>query len=290
MRRIGVLAIGGLVGVVCVACGSQQAATTSTVVTTAASTTSVPATTSPDSTLPVTTEPSPSARWIEVAIGSVSSKAFPPCCGANWTGNTSPPLPAPDASLPDGEYAVTMSWPADPSQPLQLELHRFERCSLLPSGSCEEVPAASDLGVDTSATYPLEVRLDSNVQVILVGWQGETFQLAAGDGSALAELASAVDRAYAAQLASRFDGGEDPDAIVADLIAHPRGGFGPPRSGVVTELQFAFGDAPPLLFQAAFPYVDGQRVAGRGTDVLVIPSIGVTDGAVTLHVYAAYYP
>ena len=50
---------------------------------------------------------------------------------------------------------------------------------------------------------------------------------------------------------------------------------------------------PSLLFQdlaAVFPFVDDQRTAGRGTDVLAVRSIEVVDGQVTLYVYSGYYP
>ena len=98
-----------------------------------------------------------------------------------------------------------------------------------------------------------------------------------------------MDQAYADVFAARFVAGEDPAAIVVDVRANPTGGFSP---AVDDSRGFVFTPqtGPPLLLQAVFPYVDDQRVAGRGTDVLAIRSIEVVDGQVTAYVYAGYYP
>ena len=104
----------------------------------------------------------------------------------------------------------------------------------------------------------------------------------------MATLVNEVDQAYFEVFAERV-AGEDPDAIVADVMADPNGGF---ASAVGTEGAVVFTPAagPPLLFQQVFPYVDDQRVAGRGSDVLTIRSIEVLDGEVTVNVFAGYYP
>jgi hypothetical protein len=227
----------------------------------------------------------------------VSSKAFPPCCGGTWHGDVSPALAPAGQPLADGPYAVTGQWPDDPTQPLELEVFRFEQCALLRESPCEPQGsqfAPTDLGVDTSASRPLTVALDDRVRVVVVGWDDATleddkFGIEEATGTALAELATTVDQAYAEVFADRFAAGEDPDAIIADVSANPTGGFSPTPNGFV----FTPESGPPLLFQLAetvFPYVDGQSVAGRGADVLAIRSIDVVDGQVTVYLYAGYYP
>jgi hypothetical protein len=237
--------------------------------------------------------------WSPIDPESVSSKAFPPCCGDTWHGDVSPTLLPSGQPLADGPYAVDMQWPDDPTQPLELDLFRFEQCALLPEFSCEPLPAgveytSTELGVDSSTSRRLTVALDDRVRVVVVGWNdamlgNDRFVIEQANGTALAELATSVNHAYADVFASRFLDGEDPDAIVADVRANPTGGFIPAVSSV-GGFVFTPATGPPLLFQAAFPYVDDQRVATRGTDVLAIRSIEVVDGHVTLYVYAGYYP
>ena len=191
-----------------------------------------------------------------------------------------------------------MQWPNDPTQPLELELFRFEQCALLPEFSCEPTPwgveyTPAQLGIEASPSRTLTVALDDHLRVVVVGWDDATleddrFVIEQANGAALAELAATVDQAYADVFAARFVAGEDPDAIVADVRANPPGGFSPTVS-TFQGFVFTPESGPPLLFQAVLPYVDDQRVAGRGTDVLAIPSIEVVDGQVTVYVYAGYY-
>jgi len=192
-----------------------------------------------------------------------------------------------------------MQWPDEPTQPLELELFRFEQCALLPEFSCEPPPQGveytpTELGVDSSASRLRTVELDDRVRVVVVGWDDATlendrFVIEQANGTALAELATMVNQAYADVFATRFVAGEDPDAIIADVRANPTGGFNPAVSSL-EGFVFTPETGPPLLFQAVFPYVEDQRVAGRGTDVLAIRSIEVVDGQVTVYVFAGYYP
>jgi hypothetical protein len=192
-----------------------------------------------------------------------------------------------------------MQWPDDPTQPLELRLFRFEECALLPEFSCEPPPPGveytpTDLGVDTSASHLLTLALDDRVRVVVVGWDDATagndrFVIEQANGTALAELAAAANQAYADVFATRFRAGEDPESIVADVSANPTAGFSRAVSSF-DSFVFTPESGPPLLFQRVFPYVGGQRVAGRGTDVLAIPSIEIIDGQVTVYVFAGYYP
>ena len=276
----------------------EQETTTTEPATTAVPTTTAATTTSASTTIaPTTTYPVPPSGWTPIDLASITGKAFPPCCGDTWHGTPSPAFPPPGQPLADGDYAVKMGWPDDPSQPLQLELHRFEQCASLPADTCENQGAGftpDELGVDVSTSRPMTVSLDGSVRVVVVGWTttdgAETGPVAAeANGADLAELAAAVDQAYAEVFASRFVAGEDPDTIIADVIARPTGGFAASPSGAGAVV-FTHGAAPPLLFQTVFPYVNDVRVVGRGVDVLRIQSVEVTDGQVTMYVYAGYYP
>lgn len=277
-------------------------ATTTIAATTIATTTTT--TTTPNTTSAKETSPTTSVRaleptgWSQIDRESLSSKAFPPCCADTWHGDVSPTLVPSGRPLADGPYAVTMQWADEPTQPLELELFRFEQCALLPEFSCEPSPqgreyAPTELGVDTLVSRLLTVELDDRLRVVVVGWDDATledrFVIEQANGTALAELATTVNRAYAEVFASRFLVGEDPDAIVADVRANPTGGFSPTVS-TLDGFVFTPETGPPLLFQAVFPYIEDQRVAGRGTDVLAIRSIEVVDGQVTVYVFAGYYP
>ena len=134
---------------------------------------------------------------------------------------------------------------------------------------------------------------------MVVGWNDSSTSdepddaIQKGTGSDLAALASEVEGAYADAFAERFAQGESPDAIIADVLANPTSGFSPSARGGTTSFVFTPERGPALLFQdlaVVFPYVDGQRTAGRGTDVLAVRSIDVVDGKVTLYVYSGYYP
>jgi hypothetical protein len=189
------------------------------------------------------------------------------------------------------------------TRPLELQLFRFEQCALLPEFSCEGSPedfGPDQLGIDTSASLPLEVVLDDSVEVVVVGWNesppddpDDDLDPQKATGSELAALATEVEAAYADVFADRFSQGESPDAIIADVLANPTSGFSPSAHGGTTSFVFTPERGPALLFQdlaVVFPFVDGQRTAGRGTGVLAVRSIEVVDGQVTLYVYSGYYP
>jgi len=311
IRSIGI----ALLALVATACGSESAdPSPPPVATDAASAITEPvvtapttvATTTPDATTATTTTtvaetppptaavPTAPAGWSPIDLDSVSDKAFPPCCADTWHGDTSPAWSPPGEPLADGPYAVITQWPNDRSGPLELELYRFEQCSLLPEFSCEETGVEylpDELGVDLSVSRQLTVPLDGTTRVVVVGWDDTEpvrVDVQEATGSELADLATAVEDAYAIVFAERFLAGEAPETILADVLANPIGGFTPAVNSFQGFL-YTPSAGPGLLFQGVFPFRDGGRVVGRGTDVLVIPSIEVVDGVVTLNVYAAYY-
>lgn len=308
MRSRSVLSITVLVLVlVAAACGSDPATTspssetrqTTPSTSTKATTTTSSSTTTTIAPAPPTEPPVTSAGWSNAAPESLSSKAFPPCCADTWHGEVSPPLAPEGQPLADGQYAVDLEWPQDVTQPLELELFRFEQCALLPEFSCEGslgefVP--DQLGIDTSASRPLNVVLDDTVEVVVVGWNDALTSdepvIQKGTGTDLAALATEVEVAYADVFAERFSQGESPDAIMAAVLANPTAGFSP-SARAMNSFVFTPKRGPSLLLQdlaGLFPIVDDQRTAGRGTDVLAVRSIDVVDGQVTLYVYSGYYP
>ena len=303
------------------ACGSDQQASTvdtspglsatpsaATPTTVRPSTTAPLATTTSTATAPTTVAAPAGSAWSPVDRQTVDPKVFPPCCADTWHGAASPPLAPEGEQLVDGDYAVTMHWPDDLSQPLQLEVTRFEQCELLPEFACEsqqEPYQADQLGVDVSASRLLSVPLDDTVGVVMVGWDptvvdGDALVVEQATGTELAALANEVDGAYDVVFASRFLAGEDPDAIVTDVVANPTGGFVP--TTWMETLVFVPTTGPPIMFQGIFPVVNDTRASepdpnwvpvrepGRGVDHMWIKSIQVVEGQITLHVYAGYVP
>ena len=246
-----------------------------------------------ETSAPPTTD-SVASGWTPVDTGSLSGVLAYPCCGSDWYGVPSPFLPADGAPLLDGEYHVQVTWADDPTQPLELKLLRFVPCADLPEGSCENPDDPEAIGVDVTTSVQLTLPLDADLRVALIGFgaydtaDGDA-QAAIGTGLDLASLAAAVDQAYAEVFAARLADGEAPNDIIDDVMANPVAGFEAAPLSAGGGITFTFGDAPPLLFQSPFHYDTDPPTAGRGVDVLGIPSISVLDGVITLHVYAGFY-
>jgi len=255
----------------------------------------------PDTRAPATTMAALTPGWVPLPVEELTGQVAPPCCASNWYGEPSPLLPAEGAALADGDYYVRYKeWSIDPAAPLELELLRFEQCGLLPEGSCEDAGGPyppDELGIEASVVYPVTLPLDDQLRVVLVGFRGfaavddpaAVTPASAGTGSDLAELAAAANAAYNQFLVGPLAIGYPADAIVASLSATPQGGFGPGLDGSTFSLSFTYGEAPPLLYQVPFRYTDGVASAGFGTDVMLINSVEVVDGQLTLFVYAGFY-
>lgn len=208
-----------------------------------------------------------------------------PCCGSDWEGVPSPELPGPGAPLPDGLYAVDGLWPANPSDPIPLRVMRFVECGLIEAncGANEPYPPSA-MGVDRGQFRTVAVPLDAKLTVIYSGFEVDASGqwLAAtstGDGTNLAQLATALDAAYERRVGSRVRAGEDAHAVLADVAANPGDGFSaaPEGAGLV---MFDDGNAPPVLFQTAFD---------RGADALGMVVLDVRGGNFTLVVYGGFY-
>ena len=274
------------------------ATTATTTSSTMTSSTTTSSTTTATVTTMVTTPPTTLAPgWVEIDAASVTGQVFPPCCADTWHGVPSPPFGPQDQPLVDGDYPVSGSWPTDPGSPLQLEVFRFEQCAVLPEFSCEDPGGAyapDQLGIDGSAVRTMTLPLDDTVRVVVAGWGEDpegfgVLVVEQATGSEMAVLVDEVDEAYSEVFAERLAAGEDPDAIIADVMANPVGGF-ESAAGSGGAVLFTPAAGPSLLFQQVFAYVDDQRVVGRGSDVLTIRSIEVVDGEVTVNVFAGYYP
>lgn len=272
------------------ACSSQSSGTTDTTTPPDGSTTSVVVV--EETTAPPTTD-APPVGWMSVEVSSLEGHLAYPCCGSDWYGVVSPPLPTDGGPLLDGDYFVRATWADDPSGPLEVEVFRFVSCASLPEGSCEDGTAADALGVDHTNSVHLSLALDSDLRVALVGFAGDedgvNSAAALGSGVELAELTTAVDDAYSTVFAAPLAAGGDPQAIIDDVMADPIGGFEAAPFSAGGGITFAHGNAPLLLFQALFDYDTDPPTSRRGADVLGIPSISVLDGVITLHVYAGFY-
>jgi hypothetical protein len=296
--------------VLAAACGDDDAPSSSpTTVMPTTPATGAPAATAPSSTAPATTAPATTAPattgvaslpplepgWRPIDVATVEGQAAFPCCADTWHGVPSPPLPVGGETLVDGDYAVTGAWPTIPTDELRLEVRRFEQCALLPAGACEPGPTAftpDQLGIDGSSSATLELALDDELRVVMTGYDGafDGLPAAEGTGTDLAEVAGAIEASYEMLIGSRIAAGEDAYAVVDDLRSNPAGGFVDGLDGTGLSLSWLHGDAPPVLLQQTFRYVDDRPAPGRGTDALRLPSIHVDDGRVTLFVYAGYQP
>lgn len=284
-----------VIAVVLAACSSKTSTdpgTTSPGATTAPPS-STPGTDAPGTTAGAATTVAPRAGWT-VADDSVTagvSYALP-CCGDDFHGTPSPALPAAGAPLSDGQYFVrrALDWG---ETPMELQVYRYESCAALPELSCEDPSGVDNMGVDFSTYAPLTISADDpSLRVVMVGFTGFDSgapDKALGSVADLFELVDAVDAAYAAVFYDPFMLGENPDDIVADVLAAPTGGFqiAPEGTGLVT---FVHDGAPPLLFQYLFDYSVSPPQAIRGSDVLGLNAITVSGGQITLYVYAGYYP
>lgn len=289
--------------------GSPTTDTTATTPATVPPNTSAP-TTAPPTTPPATiTTPAPTttdagvpAGWRTVDATTLPSVAFPPCCGSNWVGTPSPPLPAPGEAFADGLYAVASPWRVDVAGGLAVAVGRFEQCALLPEFACEYeaddgtfLPESMGLD-DRGAAVTLSLPLDQTLRVVLIGFdssEGDVITPAAeASGADLAEFAAALGEAYDLAVAQPLASGIGEDEIIAGLYASPAHGFSaPPQFDAGTlALRFEYGGAPPILMQATFDYSGGSAAPATPTDVLFIPAIEVSAGRVTVYVYAGYYP
>ena len=295
------LGITGLLGVAA-GCGSDKAVTGATT-TAAASTTAAPTTTAggtvaPTSVAPTvaptlapTSEPPAAAGWAAVDPATIDAPLAFPCCASNWYGaNPSPGLPAAGAPLADGAYRISFQWPTDPSQPITATVYRFEQCSLLPEGSCEDIGGPyppDESGVDESTEYTLTFTLDSSIKVNLGGFTGGDGGWATGTGLDLAELLAALDADYQAAILDPIAGGASEEDVIAGLVASPAHGFAAPAEEFAGVIAYTYGDAPPLLFQALPGVDEGQ--GDRGTSVIGTISLLVSGGQMSLQLYAGFY-
>ena len=310
--RCSAILIGGVL-VALVACSSAESSQTqqptSTVSQTAAPGT-VPPTTVAPTTVSLPTEAASTTTlgesgWRSVDPATVDGTWGFPCCAGTWMGEPSPPLPKPGQPLPsNGSYAATVTWAADPTAPLQLELRRFEPCNVVPAKPCGGLVEPDDdtpgmLDVVDSPMLPLTVPLDEHVRVVLTGVAGDAEgnimpAMAAGTGADLADLAVAVESAFASVLMPKLASGMTSTQVVQAVSAAPEGGFVAGLNGEGWALSFVHGTAPPLWFDDPFGLSVGggskDPAASRGTDVLLVPSVQMINGALTVYVYAGFYP
>lgn len=289
MKRIALLAL--------VACAPLAGCSSSNKGSVTAGDTTLPSSTSAASVVETTaassTTGAPSSGWETIDPVSIDGQVALPCCGDDFHGTPSPVLPEAGAPLPDGNYFVRMEWPTDPTQPLELQLYRYESCAILPEGSCEDPTGADNMGIDMTSYYSLTIEpTDTSIGVLMVGFRGfESTESATARGTVpdLVELVAAINSAYDEVFAARLAGGETPDAILADVSAHPVSGFGPGNDGSPYSITYTYDSAPPVLMQVVFDASVDPPLALRGSDSIGLNSVAVRDGQMTLMVYAGFY-
>ncbi|MGB8858821.1 MAG: hypothetical protein WCC60_06175 [Ilumatobacteraceae bacterium] len=255
--------------------------------TTAAAPTTVPAESTTTVQGPATT------GWTVIDPATAAGPLAFPCCASNWYGETSPALPAPGAALADGVYAIEFAWPTDFTQPVVATVRRFEQCSVLPQGSCEDVGASTygddELGVDNTVTFALPLVFDDQLGVVLggfTGFGGGGFAMATG--ADIAALVTALDADYQVAIMEPYLAGASQDQIADALIAAPAHGFGAPAEEGAGALVYTHDGAPPLLFQGLTGFDDTPDDT-RGSDIIGRISLVVADGHLTINTYAGFY-
>lgn len=307
-RMLAVVAVAGLAVVACSedsdpSAGSSVAVTSTAATTTVAVTTTV-ATTPPstvETTLPpttlasttTTTEP-PAPGWTPVE--SLPSLAYPPCCASNWFGMRSPAIPTDPALglLPGTYYAHRL--PTDVStRTITFEVSRFEACTALPDGSCEDGPyAPEDMGIVQPPARGFTLPLDETIKVGVSGSNCEPDQRIA-TAAELRALMIAFDQSYNQLLGGPFSQGEDPDVLVKALAGTPTGGFSAPDCQMGgNPLVWRGDDGPAILLQSAFafdgPTNDIVAPASASAEWLRLTAIEIApDGTPTLYFFAGFY-
>lgn len=295
---VGTVALVGLAA--CSSDASVSGATTTVGASVDASTTAAPPASDPATTVVPSTDaattttaaPAP-AGWTSVDPATVPGPGAFPCCASNWYGVPSPALPAAGTPLPDGIYAIDFAWPTDFSQPVIATVTRFEQCSVLPEGSCEDnggVPYADDeLGIDESTSFELPLVFDDQLHFVLGGfggWDGPAF--AVGNGVDMAALVTAVDADYQTAILQPYLAGSSQDDIASGLAATPANGFSAPAQEGAGALVYTYDGAPPLLFQGLVGF-DGTPDDTRGSDIIGRIALVVEGGQLTINTYAGFY-
>lgn len=247
-------------------------------------------------TLAITTTTAPApAGWAVIDSDGAAGPLAYPCCASNWYGAASPALPAPGATLADGFYRIEFAWPSEFSQPVNATVRRFEQCSVLPAGSCEDnggVPYADDeLGVDDAASFELSLVFDDQLHVVLggfTGWDGANPAFAIGNGLDIAALVTALDADYQAAIMQPYLAGMSQDDITAMLTATPAHGFSAPAEPGAGALVYTHDGAPPLLFQGLVGF-DDTPLDTRGSDIIGRIALVVEGGTMTINTYAGFY-
>ncbi|MEQ1700337.1 MAG: hypothetical protein ABMA25_09510 [Ilumatobacteraceae bacterium] len=295
---LGAVALVGLAA--CSSDASVQGATTTVAVGGDVTTTVVapPVTDATNSTVaptdaPTTTAAPATAGWTTIDPATTPGPGAFPCCASNWYGESSPALPAPGAALADGIYAIEFTWPTDFSQPVVATVTRFEQCSILPAGSCEDnggVPYADDeVGIDRTATFDLPLVFDDQLHFVLGGfggWDGPAF--AVGNGVDMAALVASLDADYQVAIMEPYLAGTSQDDIAIGLAATPAHGFSAPAEEGAGALVYTHNGAPPLLFQGIVGY-DDTPADTRGSDIIGRISLVVEGGQLTINTYAGFY-
>ena len=301
-----VAVVGALTAVVATGCGDDAAPTagsSSGITTEVLDTTSVVAATAvptaavSTAAAPATAEVAP-AGWQPVA--EMPSLAYIPCCGSNYSGDSSPEIPtdATEAFAP-GIYRAVRKQPADDApvetSSITFSVAAFVACAT-PGILCEDGFVDGDVGVGP-VVREVAMPLDEDLRVVVGGFacadDGSNYDTVhqAATGVEFAALQAELDAAYASEVQA-LDENQTGFEEYPTLFAEPRGGFSVPclMAGV---LQFEGTAGPTILLQTLGAWdADGiEIVPSRSISISVVHLTALevaADGSQTLYFYAGF--
>jgi hypothetical protein len=268
----------------------------------------IPSTVEPVTESTLTVEPPATAPANESGWRQASERfpalAFIACCGADWQGEPSPPVPTdPAVPLPAGIYnvrAVVDQQSADDfvDGAITLEVRPYTRCNELGEFECSGDPPYddADLGVPTDAARTIDVVLDDTLDVGVAGFECEDDQLLVDEqvatGTDVATLFAELDRAYDITFGERLRGGVDPAQLADDLAASPTAGFFDPGCPSYQSIAWKPSRGPTVIARSLYRLdaASAPEPFPSAAAAWIIPTALVVDerGDFTVYLYAGF--
>ncbi|MEO6122871.1 MAG: hypothetical protein ABIR32_04115 [Ilumatobacteraceae bacterium] len=283
------------------------APTDSTVASDPTTTTSEPTPTTVAAETTTSSQPIAELTWA-AATESFPALSYIACCGTDWEGEPSPPVPAdPAVALAEGIYnaqtprsdGIRSDDDVDDGV-LTLEIRSYGRCSdgVVRCSGDEPYPANA-LGTTDEPSRLIDVVLDDTVRVAVTGFgcNGAADQLfdvrEVGTGSDLLALYQQLGDAYEIAVGGPLRNGVAPEQIASDITANMTGGFFDP--GCPTWTSFAWDPVagPSILAPLNLFTVDGQPPLQPNDGIeleSIYPTAVSVDGAgvMTVYFYAGF--
>lgn len=254
--------------------------------------TDAPTTTAePTTTAAPTTALPPAAAWTPTTFDVPASVQG---YSGNWCCTPSPPVGEVGEPPADGYYAAKFLTPWMPGAPtVTIRIERLENCPALPAGTCYENDSEPEQGIDPSWTLDITRPLEAGMSVIVRGFGCfDTDEVAAGDGSALADLFESFSADYATAIAPRLAEFPNTYDLGLAIAQQPTNGFvgteqvcGPDGAGAGV-LLYEHPPAPTLLLQVLTDW-DGDTL--DATELIHLEGVQYTGGVPTFYFYAGFY-